>query len=72
LASRSHERGIDGGHALVGGELEGLAGKVVNGAEIAAGDFVDGIDCLGIEGGLSGAGDMEAVLDILSSLGTAE
>jgi hypothetical protein len=72
LTCRRDQRGVDGGDAFLGGQLEGSAGQVVDGAEVAAGDLVDRIRGLRVEGGLSGASDAQAMLHLVGGFRTAE
>jgi hypothetical protein len=64
--------GVDGVGILIVGDLQGLQGEAVGGAEVSASDLVDRIDALGIEGDGLGAGDGRAVLQVRLGLGTGE
>jgi len=72
LSGGSDERRVYGGSGFVGGELEGLESEMVDCAEVAAGEFEDGVDSLRVEGEVFGAGDADAVLHVIEGFGAGE
>jgi hypothetical protein len=72
LSGGGDEGGVDSGSGFDSGELEGLESEMVDGAEVAAGEFEDGVDGLRVEGEVFGAGDAETVLHVVEGFGAGE
>ena len=72
LPGRGHGGGIHHRVAAEGGEFQGLAAELVDGAEVSAADLEDGVDARLVEGEAAAPRDGQAVLHVLAALGAAE
>jgi hypothetical protein len=72
LPGGGDEGRVDGGRGFESGEFEGLEGEMVDSTEVTAGELEDGIDGLGVEGEVFGAGDADPVLHVVEGFGAGE